>query len=182
MRGSIDQANKRLGYKLLAVTLAMFGFGYALVPLYSVFCELTGLNGKTGRISAETAASETIDQNRSVTVEFVTSMGGSLPWKFKAKVAKISVHPGAATEATFVAVNEASFPIVGRAVPSVAPNSAARYFNKTECFCFTEQKLAAGETKDMVVRFVVDPRLPADVRTLTLAYTFFEAPELSANN
>ncbi|MFT4580607.1 MAG: cytochrome c oxidase assembly protein subunit 11 [Gammaproteobacteria bacterium] len=182
MGNSVDAANKRLGYKLLVVTLVMFGFGYALVPIYNVFCDITGLNGKTGRISAETAASETVDQSRSITVEFVTSTGSSLPWKFKAKVAKMSVHPGAATEAVFVAENQAQFPVVGRAVPSVAPNSAARYFNKTECFCFTEQKLAAGETKDMVVRFVVDPRLPAHIRTLTLAYTFFETPELTAND
>jgi len=170
-------ANKRLGYKLLALTCVMFGFGYALVPLYNVFCDITGLNGKTGRLSAEAAQQTTVDPDRLVTVEFVTSTSGSLPWDFRAKVNKISVHPGAETEVLFEAANHAQFPVVGHAVPSVAPNSAARYLNKTECFCFTEQELAAGEVKEMPVRFIVDPKLPQHIRTLTLAYTFFEAPE-----
>lgn len=180
MADPIEVANKRLGVKLLVLTVAMFGFGYALVPLYNVFCDITGLNGKTGRLSVANAQALVIDRDRSVTVEFVTSTSGSLPWDFKPTVAKISVHPGEQTEAMFVAVNHAQYPITGHAVPSVAPNSAAKYFNKTECFCFTQQKLAAGEAKEMPVRFVVDPKLPAHVRTLTLAYTFFEAPEVAA--
>ncbi len=182
MTDPIDTANKRLGIKLLVLTVAMFGFGYALVPLYNVFCDITGLNGKTGRLSAENAEALVIDDDRSVIVEFVTSTGASLPWDFKPTVAKISVHPGEPTNAMFVAVNRAQYPITGHAVPSVAPNSAAKYFNKTECFCFTQQKLEPGESKDMPVRFVIDPKLPAHVRTLTLAYTFFEAPEVTALN
>jgi cytochrome c oxidase assembly protein subunit 11 len=182
MTDAIDTANKRLGAKLLVLTVAMFGFGYALIPLYNVFCDITGLNGKTGRLSEASAQALTVDEHRSVTVEFVTSTSGSLPWDFKPKLAKMIVHPGQPTEAMFVAINQAQYPITGHAVPSVAPNSAAKYFNKTECFCFTQQKLAPGESKDLPVRFVVDPKLPAHVRTLTLAYTFFEAPEVAALN
>ena len=180
MERDTDSANRRLGLKLLALTCVMFGFGYALVPLYDVFCDITGLNGKTGRLSAAEAAETRTDASRLVTVEFVTSTSGSLPWDFEPKIAKIAVHPGAPTEVLFEARNRAGFPIVGHAVPSVAPNTAARYFNKTECFCFTEQVLAPGEARDMPVRFVVDPKLPPHVRTLTLAYTFFEAPETAA--
>lgn len=179
MAGVTDQANKRLGWKLLGLTLVMFGFGYALIPLYNVFCDITGLNGKTGRLDANAAESSVIDENRWVTVEFVTSTSGNLPWDFRPKVHKVQVHPGAETQVMFEAVNRAQFAINGHAVPSVAPNSAARYFNKTECFCFTQQSLAAGESKDMPVRFIVDPKLPQHVRTLTLAYTFFEAEELA---
>lgn len=182
MTGAQDNANRRLGLKLLAVTVAMFGFGYALIPLYDVFCDITGLNGKTGRVSAAAANEATVDEDRLVTVEFVTSTGGSLPWDFRAKVARVDVHPGAVTEVMFEAVNHAQYPVIGHAVPSLAPGSAARYFNKTECFCFTQQVLEPGETKDMPVRFVVDPKLPANVRVVTLAYTFFEAAETAAVN
>lgn len=175
-----DTANRRLGVKLLGLTIAMFGFGYALVPLYDVFCDITGLNGKTGRLSAQQAAGTTVDDARLVTVEFVTSTSGSLPWDFRPKVHEITVHPGEETEVMFEAVNHAQFPVVGHAVPSVAPSAAARYFNKTECFCFTQQQLAPGEAKDMPVRFVVDPKLPTNIRVVTLAYTFFEAPETAS--
>ncbi len=177
-----DNANKRLGIKLLGITVLMFGFGYALIPLYDVFCDITGPNGKTGRVSAAVADETVIDESRFVTVEFVTSTGGSLPWDFRAKVPRVEVHPGAVTEVMFEAVNHAQFPVIGHAVPSLAPGSAARYFNKTECFCFTQQELAPGETKDMPVRFIVDPKLPAHVRVVTLAYTFFEAAETAALN
>ena len=180
MKPSTEAANTRLAAKLALVTAVMFGFGYALVPLYNVFCEITGLNGKTGRVSAEVAAATEVDRTRTVTVEFVTNTSGSLPWDFRPKVTKVTVHPGAPTDVMFEAHNRAQFAIVGHAVPSVAPNAAARYFNKTECFCFTEQVLAPGESRDMPVRFVVDPRLPEHVRVLTLAYTFFEAPSTAA--
>ncbi len=155
----------------------MFGFGYALVPLYNVFCELTGLNGKTGRLSATDAAVVRVDETRYVTVEFVTSVNADLPWDFKPLVNKIAVHPGAETTVEFEATNYAQWPVTGSAVPSVAPNKAARYFNKTECFCFTRQALEAGESRVMPVRFVVDAELPAEIEILTLAYTFFESSE-----
>ncbi|MEM7467429.1 MAG: cytochrome c oxidase assembly protein [Pseudomonadota bacterium] len=170
-------ANNNLVAALVVLTVAMFGFGYALVPLYDVFCEITGLGGKTGRLSAEVAEQTVADVNRTVTVEFITNVNAALPWHFRPKVAKVNVNPGKETLVYFEAVNNEAYEIVGHAVPSVAPNSMAKYLNKTECFCFTQQVLAAGETKDMPVRFVVDPKLPNHIRTLTLAYTFFEAQE-----
>jgi cytochrome c oxidase assembly protein subunit 11 len=182
MTGSQNIATRRLVSKLMVLVLAMFGFGYLLVPLYSVFCEVTGLNGKTGRLSAAAAAATPLDNSRLVTVEFVTSVNSGFPWAFKPMVTRIQVHPGAETEVMFEAINQSAETIVGQAVPSVAPNTAARFFSKTECFCFTQQTLAAGEVKRMPVRFVVNPKLPHNIQTLTLGYTFFRSTvQVSAN-
>lgn len=158
----------------------MFGFGYALVPLYNVFCEVTGINGKTSRTTSAVAARVEVDTSRVVTVEFVTSVNVGMPWEFRPLVNRVQVHPGAETQVEFEAVNRADHAVVGNAVPSVAPNAAARYFSKTECFCFTQQSLGPREARTMPVRFVVDPRLPPDVEVLTLGYTFFES--LNASN
>jgi cytochrome c oxidase assembly protein subunit 11 len=175
-------ANRRLAWRLLGLTGLMFGFGYSLVPLYNVFCEVTGINGKTGELSAEQAAALVPDLGREVTVEFVTSVSAGLPWRFSAPSHKVVVHPGVVTAVEFEIVNHGGRDMVGQAIPSVAPSTAARYFSKTECFCFTQQPLQAGQPKKMPVRFVVDPKLPRDVRTVTLGYTFFEAvPGTAAN-
>jgi len=163
--------------KLAVFALAMFGFGYALVPLYDVLCDITGLNGKTGEITAAAVSELVIDYNRTVTVEFDTNVNSALPWKFKAVDNKLLVHPGEVTEAVFIAVNTSASEVTGQAVPSVAPAQASLYFNKTECFCFSRQTLAAHEQKEMVVRFVVETDLPKKISTLTLSYTFFVAPE-----
>ncbi len=163
--------------KLAVFALAMFGFGYALVPLYDVLCDITGLNGKTGEITAESVSELVVDYDRTVTVEFDTNVNSALPWKFKAVDKKLVVHPGKVTEAVFIAVNTSASEITGQAVPSVAPAQASLYFNKTECFCFSRQTLAAHEQKEMVVRFVVETDLPKKISTLTLSYTFFVAPE-----
>lgn len=176
------QATRRTVRKLLLATAAMFGFGYALVPLYDVFCDITGLNGKTERITAMQAAGMQVDRNRLVTVEFVTSTEAGLPWEFRPLVNKIQVHPGEEKEVEFVARNISDRAVVGQAVPSVAPGPAARYFQKTECFCFTRQPLAARESKSMPVRFLIDPALPADVSTVTLSYTFFHSPETASRD
>jgi cytochrome c oxidase assembly protein subunit 11 len=176
MSSSAQQtANRRTVTQLALVTALMFGFGYALVPLYNVFCEITGLNGKTGRLSAEVASRVVADESRLITVEFVTNVNAGMPWEFRPLVNKIQVHPGAETTVHFEARNIAHMAMSGSAVPSVAPSSAARYFSKTECFCFTQQLLGPEETRTMPVRFIVDPRLPDDVKVLTLAYTFFES-------
>jgi cytochrome c oxidase assembly protein subunit 11 len=169
------KATRRLATRLLLVVVAMFGFGYLLVPLYDVFCEVTGLNGKTGRMTAEAAEAFTPDPTRTVTVEFVTNVNAGFSWSFRPLVTRVEVNPGAQTEVMFEVTNRSSDATVGQAVPSVAPNEAARFFSKTECFCFTEQKLAAGETRQMPVRFIVDPRLPKNIESLTLGYTFFRA-------
>jgi len=170
-KAGINKTSMKLG--LLAVT--MFGFGSALVPLYNVFCEVTGLNGKTGSISAETADTMEEDTSRVVTVTFDTNIR-EMPWEFEAVQRKVSVHPGGMGEATFLVRNTADRPIVGRAVPSVAPTQASVYFNKTECFCFTEQLMGPGESREMKVRFVVDSDLPGRFSALTLSYTFFAIP------
>ncbi|MFT5171885.1 MAG: cytochrome c oxidase assembly protein subunit 11 [Gammaproteobacteria bacterium] len=166
--------NRRAARFLAALTLAMFAFGFALVPLYDVFCDITGLNGKTGRIEAA-ALDGQVDQTRDITIQFVTSVNSQLPWEFAAQSRQMTVHPGAVYEAFFTARNLAHTATVGQAVPSVSPSTAAAHFNKTECFCFTRQSFAAGESKLMPVRFVIARNLPEHVRTITLSYTFFDA-------
>lgn len=175
-------ANRRTVAKLLVATCVMFSFGYGLVPMYSLICKATGLNGKTGRLTAAQAAAIPADNSRLITVQFVTNVDAQLPWDFKPITNKVVVHPGVETQVEFEAHNWDSDLIVGNAVPSVAPNTAAKYFKKTECFCFTQQSLAAGETRRMPVRFVVDPHVPAEVTELTLSYTFFQSLKATASS
>jgi cytochrome c oxidase assembly protein subunit 11 len=169
-----DPAARRQAWRLALVVVGMFGFGYALVPLYNVVCEVTGLNGKTSQVDAEEAAAFEPDLDRLVTVEFVTGVKAGLPWAFEPRVRSMQVHPGQMYEASFVATNRSTEPLVGQAVPSVAPGEAARHFQKTECFCFTKQRFEAGETRELPLRFVIDPRLPRHLKTVTLSYTFFD--------
>ncbi len=174
--------NERSFVRVAIVAVAMFGFGYLLVPLYDVFCEITGLNGKTGRIDeAAVAARYQPDESRLITVQFVASNNLGMPWAFAPKVASMQVNPGKVYSTSFTATNPTGTDMVGQAVPSVAPGKASRYFNKTECFCFNQQPLAAGESKDMPLRFIVDPNLPKDVSTLTLAYTVFDVTQVAMN-
>jgi cytochrome c oxidase assembly protein subunit 11 len=158
---------------LSSIAVIMFCFGYVLVPIYDVFCDITGLNGKTGVISKNEANSLSFDINRSVTVEFDTNVNSKLPWKFHADTRKINVIPGKLVEVSFQVESLAANQTFGKAVPSVTPPKGSIYFNKTECFCFSEQDLGPGERKTMSVRFVVDPALPLDVKSLVLSYTFF---------
>ncbi len=162
--------------KLGLFAIAMFGFGYALVPIYDVICDITGLNGKTGTIEQEQVAKLVVDADRLVTVEFDTNVNSKLPWTFKAKNYKLKVHPGDIADMVFVVENKSGQQIVGQAIPSVAPAQASLFFNKTECFCFTQQTLGPYEQREMLVRFVVDSNLPKKISTLTLSYTFFMAP------
>lgn len=168
-------SNGKLAVKLALIPLAMFGFGYALVPIYNVFCDVTGLNGKTGEISTVEAEMKKVDESRMVTVEFDTNVNGQLPWKFGPLQTSMQVHPGQVVEAMFYAENTSDHAIVGQAVPSMAPAAASVYFKKTECFCFTQQTLGPGERRNMPVRFIVDPKLPENISTMTLSYTFFQA-------
>lgn len=164
------QSNAWFAGKLAVMVVAMFGFGYLLVPMYNVFCELTGLNGKT----ASTAAVATeASSDREVIVEFIASINQQAPWEFRPTVAKMKVQPGKFYDTTFFARNRTDAALTGHAVPSVAPGQAARHFQKTECFCFTEQNFAPGEGRDMPVRFILDPDLPKHIETVTLSYTFF---------
>jgi len=163
----------RLVRRLLLVVILMFGFGYALVPLYDIFCEITGLNGKTGRVSAANLSLSENTSSRVVTVEFVATLNQNLPWVFQPAQQRMQVSTGTFYTTHYTAKNTAPHSIIGQAVPSVAPSRAATYFNKTECFCFTQQQLNAGEEKQMPIRFIIDNDLPENVSTVTLAYTFF---------
>lgn len=166
------RANRRTALKLFAVALAMFGFGYALVPLYEVACQVLGINGKTGRVEAAAGA---IDTTRTIRVEFTGQVMAGLPWEFRPMVDRIEVHPGETVVVNYYARNKASEAIVGQAVPSVAPGRAAPYFKKIECFCFTRQELQAGEGVEMPVQFTINPEVGPDVHTVTLSYAFFNA-------
>lgn len=157
--------------------MAMFAFGYALVPLYDLVCEITGYNGRNSATTTVADVSHfTPDLSRTVKIEFVTSVGTGLPWKFWTEQNSIELNPGEMTTVLFYATNKATQPRIGQAVPGVSPREASKYFRKTECFCFNEQSFEAGETREMPVTFLVDPALPADVDTITLSYTFFRAP------
>lgn len=178
----LRKANQRLVRNLLMVVVAMFGFGFALVPLYNVFCTVTGLNGKTGRIAAAEAQQSRVDKQRVVTIQFVANTNEDLPWEFAPLVHKLQVHPGEINQITYYAKNLSDHAIVGQAVPSLAPGVAAKYLNKTECFCFTRQTLAPHEIREMPVRFIIDPELPRDIATVTLSYTFFDTNQIGVRN
>lgn len=165
--------NAKLVSKLVMVAFAMFGFGYALVPLYDVFCDVTGINGKTDTVAAS-ALNYQIDKNREITVEFITSLNQQTPLKFSPEVKKIRVHPGQYYTINFYAENKTDKPLLAQAIPSITPGPAAEFFKKTECFCFSEQKFLPREKKVMPVRFVINPALPGRYSTITLSYTFFD--------
>lgn len=164
--------------KLLVVVAGMFAFGFALVPLYRVICEVTGLNGfVSNRVAHEAGASE-IDTDRLVTVEFVASVNGGAGWEFRPEVRRMEVHPGEIYTTSYFAANpSASANAAMQASYSVAPGASARYFGKPDCFCFTRQEFAPGEGRDMPVTFFVSPNLPPEVQRVTLSYTLFELPD-----
>lgn len=172
-----DAVNSNLVIKLIGMALGMFVFGFALVPLYDVFCDITGLGGKFDGQPAIVAAQSSMDErpadDRTITVEFIASLNEYAPWEFRPAVASMEVRPGEMYHTTFYARNLTDRELIGQAVPSIAPGQAVKYFNKTECFCFTSQKFAAQEAKDMPLTFVVDPDLPEFIDRLTLSYTFF---------
>ncbi|WP_339801069.1 cytochrome c oxidase assembly protein [uncultured Marinobacter sp.] len=157
----------------LAGVIGMFGFGFAMVPLYEVFCEITGINGKTGARYESTVPLER-DENRLVTIQFVAQNGKDMPWKFHPEVRSLEVHPGESIVMNYIAENPTDQAMVGQAVPSLSPSIGTQYFHKTECFCFTQQKLEAGERVEMPVVFIVDRDLPEHVSTLTLSYTLYD--------
>jgi len=159
--------------KLVLVVFAMFGFGFALVPLYDVFCDITGLNGKTNEVAA-TYAADGIDTSRTIKVQFITRNAKGIPWQFEPVINEISVHPGEMKFVNFYAKNESQRVITGQAVPSVSPGIAAGYFQKIECFCFEQQPLMAGEEVEMGLQFYVDLDLPSEITTLTLSYTLYD--------
>ncbi len=165
---------KQLGVgKMVGVALAAFGFAFALVPLYRIACEkVFGVRLEQGPVKV---GADVVDkQARWITVQFDGGVNSKLPWHFKPEQTTMRVQPGRQYEALFFASNDGDRAIVGNAVPSLAPARASGYFSKTECFCFTAQTLQAGESRDMPVRFIVNRDLPADVKTITLSYTFYK--------
>lgn len=168
-----DRNNRTLGLKLAGVTLAMFGFGFALVPLYDVFCEVTGLNGKEVRRIA-TPETTAVKADRWVTVEFLASGNTTGNWQFHPAVNKLRVQPGQLYTVNYQARNPASQPMTMRAVSSIAPGTAAIHVSKLECFCFQQQRFAPGEQRLMPLRFMVDRDLPMETGIISIAYTLFE--------
>ncbi|AZP12649.1 cytochrome c oxidase assembly protein [Undibacterium parvum] len=159
--------------KLLVIAVVMFGFGYALVPIYKQICELTGVNILTPKdISIKEITNSQIDRTREVIVEFDANTQG--PWRFRPTVSSLKVHPGEMTQIVYEVVNKQSYKMEAQAIPSYAPQQAAAYFKKMECFCFKQQTLEANEARQMPVVFYIDPSLPKEVKTITLSYTFFE--------
>ena len=159
---------------LMLVVVLMFGFGFMLVPLYDVFCEITGLNGKTrGQYQGEVNAAQTANQ-RKVTIQFVANRNANLPWQFAPEQEEIQLQLGERKKTTFQVSNTYDKNVVAQAIPSVSPARAADYLNKVECFCFQKQPLEAGQSKEFPLVFFIDPDLPADISKLTLSYTLFD--------
>ena len=165
------EASRRTLVKLSVVAVAMFGFGYALVPFYQQICRALGVNSLVERDAP--VSNTQVDLKRTVTIEFDANAHG-IPWRFQPLVRHMQVHPGQLVQVEYEVANARGVPVTGQAIASYGPMRAGQYFKKLECFCFQQQTLAAGETRRMPVVFVVDPALPAEVNTITLSYTFFE--------
>jgi cytochrome c oxidase assembly protein subunit 11 len=170
----IDRSfNRSMLVKLFVVAAMMFGFGFALVPMYRAICSITGINNLVQKdISAKEVKNTQVDMSRTVSIEFDANARG--PLKFKPEQNSLDLHPGEVMTVMYQVTNEQGRTVKAQAIPSYAPKQATEYFRKIECFCFTQQTLAPNETKRMPVVFVVDPKLPKDVKTITLSYTFFE--------
>ena len=173
-------SNRALTGRLLVLVVAMFGFGFLLVPLYDVFCEITGLGGRTNTTAAVVA--EAPDLSRTVRIEFVTTVNEYAPWQFGADLPSMDVHPGRMYSATFTARNLSQKDLIGQAIPSVVPIAASEHFKKIECFCFENQPFAADEERALPLTFIVDPDLPKYVDTITLQYTFFDTLRVSSTD
>ena len=179
---NLRNENSKMMGKLAVITVSMFAFGYALIPLYKHICEITGINilslverqlpGNGVAGSDARAVNSQVDMTRSITVEFDANARG--PWDFKPETRSVVVHPGELTTVMYEFQNVQNKRMAAQAIPSYAPHQAAAYFNKLECFCFNQYTLEPGEKKRWPVAFVIDPKLSKDVTTITLSYTFFE--------
>jgi cytochrome c oxidase assembly protein subunit 11 len=172
--------NRRTAIKAAVIACAMFAFGYALVPLYNLACQLAGLNGKTGRLDPATTVVTKVP-TRTITVEFTGNATTGLPWEFRPMTKRVEVHPGETTLVRYYVHNTADETVTGQAVPSVVPGRAAPYFKKIECFCFTRQELKPGESREMPVQFTVLADIAPDVDTITLSYAFFNVDKVSSH-
>ena len=175
---SSDKNIRGLVAKLLLTGVGMFVFAVFLMPpLYDVFCEITGLNGKTDGLY--TGSVNPVDSKRTIKVQFIANNNESMPWRFEPMQTEVRVHPGVETQISYFAKNSTQKDMVGQAIPSLVPFAATDYFHKTECFCFSNQPLAAGNDAELVLRFIVDADIPAHIHTLTLAYTIFDITDYS---
>ncbi|RUO56530.1 cytochrome c oxidase assembly protein [Pseudidiomarina homiensis] len=168
--------NTRIVRRLLLTVVGMFAFGFALVPLYNVFCDITGFNGRftDGQAAANT---KTVDTSRTINVQFITRVNKGMPWGFEPEVQSVRVHPGETKVVNFFAKNLTGKNMVAQAIPSVAPGEASLYLNKVECFCFNQQPLAAGSDTAMPMQFYLDPEIPEHIHTVTLSYTMYDMTE-----
>lgn len=173
------QANRSLVIKLLGATVAMFGFGFALVPIYDIMCDALGINGKTNSEAVEAPTALTADISRTIKVEFIAHINPNMPWDFKPQVSSMEVHPGEVIQTAYLAQNRASHTIVGQAVPSVSPGLGASYFNKVECFCFNKQPLDGNSQTEMPLIFYIERDIPESIHTLTLSYTLYDITDKS---
>jgi cytochrome c oxidase assembly protein subunit 11 len=167
----LKQKNRKTTRRLILVAIGMFGFGFALWPLYTVLCEVTGLGGRAIQVSEDNSGA--VASDRVVSIRFDASVNSSLPWEFKAKEKVSEYNLGVPSIAFYVAMNPGSDAVTGQATYNVTPPEASLYFVKTECFCFTEQTLAANESRDMPVYFYIKPDLPEHIKDITLSYTFY---------
>ncbi|WP_210441748.1 cytochrome c oxidase assembly protein [Vibrio crassostreae] len=167
------RSTKKLTGYLVVSVVAMFGFGFALVPLYDVMCEALGINGKTNTVSAVQPQGMQPDYSRTIRVEFMSHIKPDMPWTFSPEVRVLEVHPGEVVQTNYIAKNLSGASLVGQAVPSVSPGMGATYFNKMECFCFNQQPLDGFKSADMGLIFYIEPDIPDSIHTLTLSYTLF---------
>lgn len=171
---SIESENKKLVKKLVLVPVAMFCFAFALVPIYNVLCDATGLNGKPSLEAYDPLNVGPIDTSRTITVEFVTTVNEQNPWEFRASKQRVELHPGEVTELSYYVKNLTDKDMVVQAIPSVTPGLASSHLKKIECFCFSRQELPASGERDMPLKFVLSPKIPKHINTLTLSYTLFD--------
>lgn len=179
MEAPQPKSNRALIARLVLMAAGSFAFGFALVPLYDVFCDVTGIGTREQLSRAATPDTSAPDLDRVVVVEFTASVPDSGRWDFAPVVSSMEVHPGKLYEARYSARNLADHDVTGQAVPSITPLRASRYFRKTECFCFTPQKFARDEKRDLLVRFVVDRELPPGIDRLTLSYAFYDVTRVA---
>jgi len=179
-RNTVLGIHRQMLVRLLVIVVAMFAFGYALVPIYRALCEVTGINvlTKQDKAAAALAKNTQVDTSRSITVVFDANERGN--WVFKPETRSMTVHPGELVTVKYESVNNLPKDAAGQAIPSYLPAKAAEHFNKLECFCFKQQPFKAGEKKEFPVVFVINPKLPSDVHTITLSYTFFEVAGATA--
>ncbi|MEQ1559225.1 MAG: cytochrome c oxidase assembly protein [Methyloglobulus sp.] len=178
---SLKQKNAKIVKVLVLVVIGMFGFGYALVPLYDVLCDLTGINGKAKSLATEEIPYK-VDMARDINIELVTSLNESTPMRFHAETKQLKVHPGEYHTVYFYGQNQTDKILEARAIPSFTPSIAAEYFHKVVCFCLNQQTFKPNESKRMAMRFAVKPDLPKELKTITLSYTFFDNTKSAIQN